>query len=93
MVRSDYLARYGGEEFTIILPSTTKGEALAVAEKIRGRVERYPFTGRETQPKGCVTVSIGISTFPENGKDNASLMENADEALYQAKNSGRNRVC
>jgi len=90
---SDYLARYGGEEFTIILPSTTKGEALAVAEKIRGRVERYPFTGRETQPKGCVTVSIGISTFPENGKDNASLMENADEALYQAKNSGRNRVC
>jgi diguanylate cyclase (GGDEF)-like protein len=90
---SDYLARYGGEEFTIILPSTTRGEALAVTEKIRGRVERYPFTGRETQPKGCVTVSIGLSTFPEDGKDNASLMENADQALYQAKNSGRNRVC
>jgi len=90
---SDYLARYGGEEFTIILPSATKGEALAVAEKIRGRVERYPFTGRETQPKGCVTISMGVSTFPEDGKDNASLMENADQALYEAKNSGRNRVC
>jgi len=90
---SDYLARYGGEEFAIILPSTTRGEALAVAEKIRGRVERYPFTGRETQPKECVTVSIGISTFPEEGKDNASLMEKADQALYQAKNSGRNKVC
>jgi len=90
---SDYLARYGGEEFTIILPSTSKGEALAVAEKIRGRVERYPFTGRETQPKGCVTISMGVSTFPEDGKDNASLMENADQALYEAKNSGRNRVC
>jgi len=64
-----------------------------VADKIRGRVERYPFTGRETQPKGSVTVSIGISTFPEDGKDNAALMEKADQALYEAKNSGRNRVC
>ena len=90
---SDFLARYGGEEFTIILPSTTRGEAIAVAEKIRGRVERYPFKGRETQPDGCVTISIGISTFPEDGKDNGSLMERADQALYAAKESGRNKVC
>lgn len=90
---SDFLARYGGEEFTIILPSTSKREVLAVAEKIRGRVERYPFTGRETQPKGSVTLSLGISTFPEDGTDQASLMEHADQALYKAKNSGRNRVC
>ena len=90
---TDFLARYGGEEFSIILPSASRGEALAVAEKIRGRVERYPFTGRETQPNGSVTVSIGISTFPEDGKDNASLMEKADQALYEAKNSGRNQVC
>jgi diguanylate cyclase (GGDEF)-like protein len=90
---TDFLARYGGEEFTIILPSTTRGEALAVAEKIRGRVERYPFKGRETQPNGCVTISVGISTFPDDGKDNASLMETADQALYEAKESGRNQVC
>ena len=90
---SDFLARYGGEEFTIILPSTSRGEALAVAEKIRGRVERYPFKGRETQPNGSVTISIGVATFPEDGKDNASLMEKADQALYEAKDSGRNRVC
>ncbi len=90
---SDVLARYGGEEFAIILPSTTRGEALAVAEKIRGRVERYPFKGQESQPSGFVTVSIGISTFPDDGKDNAALMEKADQALYTAKESGRNRVC
>ena len=90
---SDFLARYGGEEFTIIMPSTTRGEALAVAEKIRGRVERYPFQGRESQPNGCVTISIGVATFPENGGDNSSLMEKADQSLYTAKESGRNKVC
>ena len=91
--RPDFLARYGGEEFTIILPSTSRGEALAVAEKIRSRVERYPFRGRETQPNGSVTISIGVSTFPEDGMDTASLMESADQALYEAKESGRNKVC
>ena len=90
---TDFLARYGGEEFTIILPSTSRGKALAVAEKIRGRVEGYPFRGRETQPNGSVTISIGVSTFPGDGMDTASLMESADQALYEAKESGRNRVC
>ena len=64
-----------------------------MAEKIRGRVERYPFKGRETQPDGRVTISIGVATFPEDGKDNASLMEKADQALYEAKEGGRNKVC
>ena len=90
---SDFLARYGGEEFTIILPSTSRGEALAVAEKIRGRVERYPFRSRETQPNGSITISIGVATFPDDGRDTASLMETADQALYEAKESGRNKVC
>lgn len=90
---SDILARYGGEEFTIILPSTTKKEAQAAAEKLRRFVEEYPFQGQETQPTGNVTVSIGVATFPDDGSDATEIINQADKAMYQAKNSGRNKVC
>jgi len=91
--KSDILARYGGEEFTIILPSTSKKDARVAAEKIRRFVEEYPFQGQETQPSGNVTVSIGVSSFPEDGSDSPSIINQADKAMYQAKNNGRNRVC
>ena len=91
--KSDILARYGGEEFTIILPSTSKKDAQVAAEKIRRFVEEYPFHGQETQPSGNVTISIGVSTFPDDGSDAPSIVNQADKAMYQAKNSGRNRVC
>jgi diguanylate cyclase (GGDEF)-like protein len=91
--KSDILARYGGEEFTIILPSTSKKDAQVAAEKIRRFVEEYPFQGQETQPSGNVTISIGVSTFPDDGSDAPSIVNQADKAMYQAKNSGRNRVC
>jgi diguanylate cyclase (GGDEF)-like protein len=91
--KSDILARYGGEEFTIILPSTSKKDAQVAAEKIRRFVEEYPFHGQETQPSENVTVSIGVSTFPDDGSDAPSIVNQADKAMYQAKNSGRNRVC
>jgi diguanylate cyclase (GGDEF)-like protein len=91
--KSDILARYGGEEFTVILPSTSKKDAQVAAEKIRRFVEEYPFHGQETQPSGNVTVSIGVSTFPDDGSDAPSIVNQADKAMYQAKNSGRNRVC
>jgi diguanylate cyclase (GGDEF)-like protein len=91
--KSDILARYGGEEFVIILPETSKANALKFGEKLRSGVEKYPFPGKETQPGSNLTISIGISAFPEDGTDRYSLIEHADQALYQAKNSGRNRVC
>jgi diguanylate cyclase (GGDEF)-like protein len=91
--RTDVIARYGGEEFVVLLPEMNKHDALATAEEIRKLVEGYPFRGRETQPEGKLTVSIGVSSFPEDGQDNESLLKNADEALYRAKNSGRNTVC
>jgi diguanylate cyclase (GGDEF)-like protein len=91
--KSDILARYGGEEFVIILPETSKANALKFGEKLRSGVEKYPFPGKETQPGSNLTISIGISPFPEDRTDRYSLIEHADQALYQAKNSGRNRVC
>jgi diguanylate cyclase (GGDEF)-like protein len=88
----DMIARYGGEEFVILLPEVKKDGAYIVAENIRKLVEEHPFRGRETQPQGRVTVSIGVATFPGDGENRAFLIKSADEALYRAKNNGRNAV-
>jgi diguanylate cyclase (GGDEF)-like protein len=88
----DSSARYGGEEFAILLPETDKKSAELVAEDIRAQVENYPFKGRETQPEGKLTVSIGVAEFPGDSPDSASLIQRADEALYRAKSEGRNKV-
>ena len=90
---SAMVARYGGEEFVMLLPETPKEGALVVAEKIRRRIEDHPFPGRDTQPDGKVTVSLGVVTFPQDGSNRGTLMQRADQALYQAKQDGRNRVC
>jgi len=84
----DICCRYGGEEFTILLPDTTEQEAYIVAERIRARMER------SISPIGRpVTLSIGISSNAEGSDDEMeTLMKKADEALYAAKNAGRNRV-
>ena len=90
--KSDAAARYGGDEFVVLLPETSKETAVSVAEQIRRRIENYPFFGRETQPAGKVTVSLGVSGFPQDGADARGLIECADRALYQAKDKGRNLV-
>jgi diguanylate cyclase (GGDEF)-like protein len=91
--RSDVMARYGGEEFVIILPETDKDAARGIAEGIRHTVAEYPFHGREKQPTGNVTVSLGVATFPHDGRDGSTLLGYADRALYDAKKRGRNLVC
>lgn len=88
---SDYLARYGGEEFLLILPDTTDTQALSLAEKLRRHVEKIPITSLQNEILN-LTISIGIATFPENGKDWETLFKAADVALYQAKENGRNQV-
>ncbi|MBJ6751302.1 GGDEF domain-containing response regulator [Geomonas anaerohicana] len=88
----DVAARYGGEEFVLLLPETGKEGAVKAAEEMRARVAEHPFAGRETQPLGRVTVSVGVASFPEDGSEAQALLERADQFLYQAKNSGKNKV-
>ena len=86
----DLVARYGGEEMVIILPSTSKAEALVVAERLRRKVEALKV-GVSTGEIG-VTASIGLCSLSTEVNDAASLIRNADAALYLAKAAGRNRV-
>jgi diguanylate cyclase (GGDEF)-like protein len=83
----DFPARYGGEEFTVILPDTPLSGAVQVAERIRERVAAVQFPGI-----GSVTASIGISNYPINALSREDLIRVADQALYIAKNRGRDRV-
>jgi len=92
MRSTDTVARYGGEEFVTLLPETTKAQAVALLERLRQQVERHSFLHGEQQPGGRLTVSVGVATFPTDGDDPVSLFDHADQALYQAKSAGRNRV-
>lgn len=91
--KTDVVARYGGEEFVVILPETLRDGALLAAENIRKAIAEYPFEGRETQPLGIVSVSIGVASCPEDGKEAKTLIHLADQALYEAKHTGKNRTC
>lgn len=93
MRHPDIIVRYGGEEFVLLLPSTTKPNALICAEDIRRIIAEYPFDGRENQPLGFVSVSMGVADYPQDGTEAAALVKSADDALYRAKATGRNRVC
>jgi diguanylate cyclase (GGDEF)-like protein len=88
---TDIISRYGGDEFTIILPDTGKETAEALAESIRRGIAslEFSFTGYDHVK---VTISIGISVMPQDGKNVLSLKETADKALYRAKKAGRNRT-
>ncbi|MBU5454141.1 bifunctional diguanylate cyclase/phosphohydrolase [Caproiciproducens sp. MSJ-32] len=90
--KEDFAARYGGEEFAIILPETNEEEALRIADKIREAVEKESFYGEENQPNKVLTISAGVSVFPDNAKDEVQLLKSADDALYRAKFFNKNRV-
>jgi diguanylate cyclase (GGDEF)-like protein len=83
----DFASRYGGEEFTVILPETPLPGAVQVAERIREKIAALQFPGI-----GSVTASIGVSNYPLNALSKEDLIRIADQALYVAKNSGRNQV-
>jgi len=87
----DTFARYGGEEFVLILPETNLEGGLAVAEKLRLATHRTPFRGEDAEGVP-LTVSIGVACFPEHATSPEELLRAADEALYEAKLQGRDRV-
>jgi diguanylate cyclase (GGDEF)-like protein len=88
----DIFARYGGEEFVIILPQTPQVEASRIGERIREQVE-HTIMETEASGKLKITVSVGVTSFPENGKSHEEIVSVADQALYRAKGSGKNLVC
>ncbi len=97
--KEDVLARYGGEEFAIILPETDKTSGAAVAERLRQEIERRltpewadaKLPGSKETQFGTAA-SIGLATAPEHADTQENLIQAADNALYQAKRNGKNRV-
>ena len=85
----DVPCRVGGEEFAFILPETGKAEGLVFAERFRRRVESSVIAPDSLNP---ITVSIGLAAFPQDGRNPDEIVWAADEALYESKRAGRNRV-
>ncbi len=87
----DIAGRYGGEEFSVILPDTDRLGAQNAAERIRKATEERSIKAYDTTVR--VTLSVGITTFPEDGDQLQEMIDKADWALYRAKKLGRNQVC
>jgi len=90
----DVVARYGGEEFLVLLPETEKRNALRVGEKLRKAVEKHNFHSQRPElGKGKITITVGVSSFPEDSESAYELLDLADKAMYYGKAQGRNQVC
>ena len=90
---TDTVARYGGEEFVVILPGLKREEAMALADKLRTLIAEHLFYNEDTKENCTITISIGVACFPDDSDNSADLIKSADKALYQAKQTGRNKVC
>lgn len=93
--QTDLVARFGGEEFVLLLPHTQQGDARMLAERLRRTVEQAPVlitTSDDGYQELRVTISIGLSCMQQEGDSCCDMLERADKALYQAKQTGRNRV-
>lgn len=94
----DVGARFGGEEFAAFLLDADYAQGLIAAERVRSAIEKHEFpaarrSGTEPPPTHRITISIGVASFPDDGRDPIQLVEMADSALYRAKRNGRNQVC
>jgi len=93
----DVAARFGGEEFAAFLLDADYAQALVAAERVRRAVEEHLFSAATSTSDAIqnfhITISIGISSFPDDAKDAIQLVEMADSALYRAKQNGRNTIC
>lgn len=89
---SDVLARYGGDEFVVLLPHTDSVGAFLAADRLREIVERECFDGESKMSEGKITLSLGITSFPDFGDSVEEILSDADKALYHAKKTGKNRT-
>ncbi len=88
----EFVGRYGGEEFLLVMPGVEKAQAMQAAERVRMLIEKQDFAFGEKQPGGRLTISGGVATWPVDAESIETLLRHADEALYEAKHAGRNRV-
>ena len=90
---TDFVARYGGEEFAVVLPATDLAGATVVAERLCNKVTQLKIANKQSPVSEFVSISVGVSSvLPERSMQQLNLIELADSALYEAKESGRNQV-
>jgi diguanylate cyclase (GGDEF)-like protein len=90
--KSDIACRFGGEEFIIILPEASTDITRQRAERLR-EVVNHLVLSHEQQSLGCISISCGVSVYPDHGATAETVIKSADAALYTAKHTGRNKVC
>jgi len=88
----DIISRFGGEEFAIIMPQTEKDEAFFVGERIRKSAKEQLLHTWRTFPKESITITVGVATFPSDGRGMKELIRNADKALYKGKKEGKDKT-
>jgi len=90
---SDFAARYGGEEFVLMMPEVSGEEVLRIARQISVAISESPFQHQDPQHPKEITISAGVAEYPSDAQSMEELIRKADQALYTAKEEGRNRVC
>jgi diguanylate cyclase (GGDEF)-like protein len=94
---SDYIYRYGGDEFVVLIPNTGPEIAKKIGDRILNTVKSHTFEvkrpGSQDLQEFKLTVSIGVASFPQDAKSREDILEIADQMMYQAKKTGRGRVC
>ncbi len=88
----DVPARLGGDEYAILLPNTTGSHAVSFASRLCEHIAAHNFAQEGASGNIPITVSIGVATYPDDGRDVGAVMKSADSALYEAKHRGRNRI-
>ena len=89
---TDIVCRFGGDEFAYILPFTSNIEAKGVAERVKKNVSEFKFLENIAKEDIHITLSMGIATFPDQGENEKDILSKADNALFKAKNMGKNKV-